>query len=377
MDNGEYKYFFTAEPPFVPTCFRGMPGSIADALPNGNQACPAKGRCNQPMRALYTFPTVPPLNTADWKAHSTVFGVLFLTVALFSASVIALELRKTFWLGKDRKDHGAPPLIRALTLASVFVAATSRGVFFVVDPYATRDIIPPLLEGLMFTLSFPCLNSALCLVLLTVYELAVSMKNMSRIKGFLPRTKRFLYTFCILEFVTQITADIIRSQGIMSEILVICQVRDIEVLNQPMVSSKVINMTFILHTEIKMIPYLHMDTDRAGCHPFPGLLHWLGSICLLLWRLLQLASVFTRGPGSSGEDEAVVRVRGRRKGRGERDTERQRDRETERETERQTDRQRRAVLYVCVWCVCKLTVCLCAVYRSGDCFACSAKNRTR
>jgi hypothetical protein len=50
-----------------------------------------------------------------------------------------------------------------------------------------------------------------------------------------------------------------------------------------------------------------------------------------------------------------------------------RDRETDRPRDKQTDRQteRDLLFCTCVWCVCKLTV-----YRSGDCFACSAKNRT-
>ena len=184
------------------------------------------------------------------------------------------------------------PLLRLVTLLLVFLSAFTRTLFFMIDPYATNNVIPPFLEATFFTITYPCLNTSMCLVLLTLYELAQSTKKMTKSSGgFLPSTKKvrgtrrrererrikggdqrdgiqlirttkqrerrreqwreqrerkeqdeihssihpsihilflayfqvfFIFSFC--QFLTQFTADAIRSFGIGSEILVICQV---------------------------------------------------------------------------------------------------------------------------------------------------------
>jgi hypothetical protein len=117
------------------------------------------------------------------------------------------------------------PLLRLVTLLLVFLSAFTRTLFFMIDPYATNNVIPPFLEATFFTITYPCLNTSICLVLLTLYELAQSTKKMTKNSGaFLPSTKKVFFIFSFFQFVTQFTADAIRSFGIGSEILVICQV---------------------------------------------------------------------------------------------------------------------------------------------------------
>ena len=61
------------------------------------------------------------------------------------------------------------PLLRLVTLLLVFLSAFTRTLFFMIDPYATNNVIPPFLEATFFTITYPCLNTSMCLVLLTLY----------------------------------------------------------------------------------------------------------------------------------------------------------------------------------------------------------------
>ena len=135
MDNGEYKYFFTAEPPFVPTCFRGMPGSIADALPNGNQACPAGGRCNRPNPPLFMVPSTG-MDSPLWKAFASFLGVSFAVIAVAVTAVSALEYRLYSRLSRQGRRF---PWMQVLTFAQIWLGSVSCVLFYLIDPYVLSD----------------------------------------------------------------------------------------------------------------------------------------------------------------------------------------------------------------------------------------------
>ena len=135
MDNGEYKYFFTAEPPFVPACFRGMPGSIADAVPNGNQACPAGGRCNRPNPPLFMFPNTG-MDSPLWKAFAGFLGVSFAVIAVAVTAVSALECR----IHSRRSREGRRfPWAQVLTFAQIWLGSVSCVLFYLIDPYVLTN----------------------------------------------------------------------------------------------------------------------------------------------------------------------------------------------------------------------------------------------
>ena len=135
MDNGEYKYFFTAEPPFVPTCFRGMPGSIADAVPNGNQACPAGGRCNRPNPPLFMFPNTG-MDSPLWKAFAGFLGVSFAVIAVAVTAVSALECRIHSRRSKEGRRF---PWAQVLTFAQIWLGSVSCVLFYLIDPYVLTN----------------------------------------------------------------------------------------------------------------------------------------------------------------------------------------------------------------------------------------------
>ena len=94
-EGGAYRYYMSTEAPFMPTCFSGKPGNFKDNI-TPTIACPARGRCNLPLKALYIFPTSPLLNTPAWKAHSWCFAVffLFVTFYVYTTGVLAVEFIK-------------------------------------------------------------------------------------------------------------------------------------------------------------------------------------------------------------------------------------------------------------------------------------------
>jgi len=236
-----YRYFWTPTPPFVPRCFKGKKGALT--LQMTGQKCPAGGTENRYLynttalttsmaasgktlfsgscattseNFMFLFRTVPPLDSLRWQIFAYLFGIVMLLQAA-TAIYYMVRGRKIRW--------------RLIVGAFVTVATLSRVLFYFIDPFYTRRVLPQHLVGVLYGLMYPSINLCLAIMLLNIIEVMLSIiesaKKLSaakKIKEFLPRTRWGFFVFAFLEFTTQITADLMRAEGVESPVLIICQV---------------------------------------------------------------------------------------------------------------------------------------------------------
>eukprot|EP00954_Amorphochlora_amoebiformis_P018351 1325539-Amorphochlora_amoeboformis.AAC.2 len=122
----------------------------------------------------------PPLDSLEWQILSIIFGVLL----VFQSCHISYRLfigRMVHW--------------RIVTCSFLVLGTVTRGIFYLLEPLYSRNVIPSYIVALLYGLFFPSLVSAVCLSLLHVLDTVISVREMQnnisaaeRIKEFLPRT---------------------------------------------------------------------------------------------------------------------------------------------------------------------------------------------
>jgi len=151
----------------------------------------------------------PGLNSPSWVAQAAIFGVIHLILSVVSMGLLLLTY---FEFKADKSSKKARPYLRVLLLLIIWLCATTKWMFFLIDPYALNDIFHPLIEAILFTFSFPGLNTALCLLLFTVFQMVQVAETAKKAPpGFLPATKWIFITMCIGEFGAQFASDLCRA----------------------------------------------------------------------------------------------------------------------------------------------------------------------
>jgi len=147
----------------------------------------------------------PGMNSPGWVAHAAIFGVIHLILSLVSMGLLLLTYVE---FKSDKNSKKARPYLRVMLLSIIWLCATSRWIFLLIDPYALNDIFHPIIEATLFTLIFPGMNSALCLLLFTVFQMVQVAETAKKAPpGFLPATKWLFITMCIGEFGAQFASD--------------------------------------------------------------------------------------------------------------------------------------------------------------------------
>ena len=152
----KYTYFLTPFPPYLPPCFRGQPGTLSDGGFTA-KACPVVNLTRVPCapKPSFLFPTSPPLDTPQWVRHSYVFGVAFALLFVVEVGILA-----SAWFSNKKAKH-----IQIAILCLLILQSFTRALFFLADPYWTVRRFSAFLTATLFTISFPAINSALCLTM--------------------------------------------------------------------------------------------------------------------------------------------------------------------------------------------------------------------
>ncbi len=238
-----YAYFWTPTPPYVPSCFRGTPGTLTKSAQTSY--CPMSGTvtaylsnqtaynrvlseqgvelfdgsCSETFNdPLFLFRTRPPLDSQRWVNFALAMGVVY---AIIAAAFAVLTVQTC---ASRKKALHWKILANSLLLSAV----SARAVFFLADPYYTKKRLPPLLVGSLYGLAYPCVNTSMVVLLFVCLEMVTAMKGdlnkaAKRMRMFLPRTRWAFVVVASSEFVTQFVADLMRSMKYAWKWLVICQ----------------------------------------------------------------------------------------------------------------------------------------------------------
>jgi len=240
--SGRYRYYWTPTPPYVPCCFRGSSvGFLKRTLQSNSRQCSADGRnltfvegksalgaalssagadlfsgsCSSIENPLlFLFPYE--VSGLKWEVCAWILGVIWLSLFVYVIS--------KFWDGTSVKW-------RNFSVGFLALGSGTRSLFFFIDPFYMRKILPPHLVGYLYGMLFPSLNCALGLMLLTFLDILLSiietLKNLKagkKIAMFLPRFRWLFGITCFFEFTTQLVADTLRAEKYHLPWLIICQI---------------------------------------------------------------------------------------------------------------------------------------------------------
>ena len=248
LKTGQYSYYMTPNPPYSVACFRGGLGlgTFEDRAIYGNAICPISGiesgyynedaattddsnfaeeftktlfetkeECLVCTSSYFLFQSCPPLSGRRWQVYNLTFGILFLVLCTIPSMVLLFDFRY----------HQKLPILNNLVMVLIFsiIASLSTALFMLIDPHYTRQILPPVLVGILYGLRYPCINSAMVLLILCLHDLISATEKFRRVREFLPKTRYIFFSITFGEFGVQIIADIFRGLGHTWDFLLICQ----------------------------------------------------------------------------------------------------------------------------------------------------------
>jgi len=152
--------------------------------------------------SAFMLRTDEPLSSTQWQVAAVVFGIISSWLFFYVLFTVCTR-EKRFWR----------------TLAGVFLGLgmLARSMFYFVDPYYTRKIVPTYVSSVLYGIHYPCLNTAQFVVLDAMLEgLKVSMEEQTKLRdakrlgGILFATRPSCIILSIIEFGLQICVDVRR-----------------------------------------------------------------------------------------------------------------------------------------------------------------------